>query len=274
MARRDSGALIRWILVTAGLLSAAGCRQSMAPNLGAAMMPGQVAAYPSMAPVLRKVTPAVVTITSVSDVADARHAVLDDPDLRRFLDRSGVAVPDGRRTLRRQRAGSGVIWDGPRGLVLTNAHLARGADRILVTLQDGQAHAAEVVGMAEDADIAVLRIVPVEAPRLRLGTSERLEVGDFVMVVGNPFGIGQSATSGIVSAVGRVHREADGLGPLIQTDASINPGNSGGPLINMAGEVIGITSALVGPDAGNVGIGFAVPIERAEQAVREILKRP
>jgi serine protease DegQ len=154
---------------------------------------------------------------------------------------------------------------------LTNAHVIRDATAITVTLKDRRSFRATLVGSDASADTAVLRIKPVRAPALRFGDSSALEVGDFVVAIGNPFGIGQTVTSGIVSAVGRGGIAGDTLGGLIQTDASINPGNSGGPLVNLAGEVIGINTALIGPAGGNVGIGFSVPSNRVQRAVRQII---
>ena len=224
-----------------------------------------------MAPVLRSVIPAVVSVTAVADVQGQDHLLLNDPDLRRFLRRNNIRVPDQSSTLRQQRMGSGFIWEASAGLVVTNAHLVAGADWIRVGTADGQTHEARVLGLIEQADVALLRIAPQQTPSLRRGRTDRLQVGDFVMVIGNPFGLGQSVSSGIVSALNRTHPDAQGLGALIQTDAPINPGNSGGPLIDTQGAVIGMTTALVSPGNGNVGIGFAIPIEQVERILETIL---
>jgi S1-C subfamily serine protease len=229
--------------------------------------------YPSLAPLLRPITPAVVNISVESAQPLEQHPFLRDPAFRRFLDRFDLPLPQELERQRTQSVGSGVIIDARRGHVLTNAHVIRDATDITVTLKDRRSFKARLLGSDTSADIAVLRIPPISAPQLRFGDSSALEVGDFVVAIGNPFGIGQTVTSGIVSAVGRGGIAGDTLGGLIQTDASINPGNSGGPLVNLAGEVVGINTALIGPSGGNVGIGFSVPSNRVERAMRRILAR-
>ena len=227
--------------------------------------------YPSLAPLLRDVTPAVVNVAVISEVVMEDHPFLRDPDFRRFLEQFDLVLPDPSEIQERQSVGSGVIIDGNRGLVLTNAHVIEDADDITVTLKDRRSFKARLIGSDAGTDIAVLRIQPITAPRLRFGNSNDLEVGDFVVAIGNPFGLGQTVTWGIVSAVGRTGIAEDTLGDLIQTDASINPGNSGGPLINLLGEVVGINTALIGPSGGNVGIGFAVPGNRVQRAMQRII---
>lgn len=272
-------------LLLGAALAAAGCAP-LAPGSGdraGLMVPGQrlpgpdfpfraSRGYPSLAPLLREVTPAVVNVSVVSQVALGEHPFLRDPDFRRFLERFNLEVPDPDETQQRQSIGSGLIIDGARGFVLTNAHVTEDAREITVTLKDRRSFTARLIGRDPGTDIAVLRIAPIEAPTLRFGDSEALEVGDFVLAIGNPFGLGQTVTSGIVSAVGRGGIAGNTLGALIQTDASINPGNSGGPLINLAGEVVGINTALIGPTGGNVGIGFAVPSNRVRRAMERILR--
>jgi serine protease DegQ len=226
--------------------------------------------YPTLAPLLRRVTPAVVNVAVISDINLEDHPFLNDPAFRRFLEQFGIEPPNVDELRRRQSVGSGVIIDGRRGLVLTNAHVIEDARDITVTLKDRRSFKARLIGRDLGTDIAVLRISPVDAPRLGFADSSRLEVGDFVIAIGNPFGLGQTVTSGIVSAVGRTGIADDSLGELIQTDASINPGNSGGPLIDLAGRIVGINTALIGPSGGNVGIGFAVPGNRAQRAMRRI----
>ncbi len=229
--------------------------------------------YPSLAPLLRPITPAVVNISVDSETRLDEHPFLRDPAFRRFLERFNLPLPESAQRQRTQSAGSGVIIDARRGYVLTNAHVIRDASEITVTLKDRRSFRATLVGSDASADTAVLRIPPVRTPALRFGDSSALEVGDFVVAIGNPFGIGQTVTSGIVSAVGRGGIAGDTLGGLIQTDASINPGNSGGPLVNLAGEVVGINTALIGPSGGNVGIGFSVPSNRVQRAMRSIIGR-
>lgn len=230
--------------------------------------------YPSLAPLLARITPAVVNISVVSEVAVEHHPFLRDPQFRRFLESFDLPLPplDG-SPQKRQSVGSGFLIDGRRGLVLTNAHVIQDATEITVTMKDRRDFRARLIGNDPASDTAVLGIPPQPIDSLRFGDSNVLEVGDFVIVIGNPFGLGQTVTSGIVSAVGRTGIAGDRLGNLIQTDASINPGNSGGPLINLAGEVVGINSALLGPHGGNVGIGFAVPSNRVRQSLRRILAR-
>lgn len=229
--------------------------------------------FPSLAPLLIGITPAVVNVSVISEVVLEDHPFLNDPEFRRFLKQFDLELPDPSEIQERQSVGSGVVIDADHGLVLTNAHLIEDASEITVTLKDRRSFKARLVGSDIDTDIAVLRIQPVSTPRLRFGDSSDLEVGDFVIAIGNPFGLGQTVTSGIVSAVGRTGIAEDMLGELVQTDASINPGNSGGPLINLAGEVVGINTALIGPYGGNVGIGFAVPGNRVQRAMRRIIGR-
>jgi S1-C subfamily serine protease len=224
---------------------------------------------------LRRITPAVVNISVESKVALEEHPFFRDPDFRRFLEKFDLPVPEQPSDGRQQSVGSGFIVDADRGYVLTNRHVIEDARSITVTLKDRRSYRARLVGSDPRADIAVLRISPAPSGlrALQFGNSNDLEVGDFVLAIGNPFGIGQTVTSGIVSALGRQGVGGNGLGDLIQTDASINPGNSGGPLVDLGGNVVGINTALIGPGGGNVGIGFATPANRARAALDRVLRR-
>lgn len=232
---------------------------------------------PSLAPLLRDVTPAVVNIAVVTRAPITRNPLFDDPFFRRFFD-----FPQGQRSIPRQSAGSGVIIDAEQGYVLTNHHVIENAEEIVVTLSDRRTFDAELVGSDSETDVALLRIEAADLTAIELGDSERLEVGDFVLAIGNPFGLGQTVTSGIVSALGRTglgivggntnQPDAEGYEDFIQTDASINPGNSGGALIDLDGQLVGINTAIVSPGGGNVGIGFAVPIAMASNVAEQLLE--
>jgi len=169
-----------------------------------------------------------------------------------------------------QSLGSGVIIDAQKGFVLTNNHVVEGADDISVTLHDGRTLAAKLVGTDPDTDVAVIKIPAENLVALPLADSGKLRMGDFVVAVGDPFGIGQSASSGMVSGLGRTGLGGRGFQNFIQTDAPINPGNSGGALVDLAGELVGINAAIIGPSGGNVGIGFAIPVNLVHQVVEQI----
>ncbi len=181
-------------------------------------------------------------------------------------------LPDfGGRSREVASAGSGVIVDADNGYILTNHHVVEGADKIQISLFNDDSLAAEIVGSDAATDIAVIKVDPGNLVDLPIGDSDQVEVGDFVIAIGNPFGLGHTVTSGIVSALGRTGISRNGYEDFIQTDASINPGNSGGALVNMRGELVGINSAIVSRTGGNVGIGFAVPSEIARSIMRQIL---
>jgi serine protease Do/serine protease DegQ len=220
---------------------------------------------PTLAPMLARVTPAVVNI-AVRARAPEANPLLSDQFFRRFFD-----LPQERERAV-QSAGSGVIFDAARGLVVTNHHVVKDAQEIAVLLKDRRVMAAQLVGSDPLTDVAVLRIPADGLTAVRLADSDTVNVGDFVVAIGNPFGIGQTVTSGIVSAVGRSGLSMEGYEEFIQTDASINPGNSGGALVNLRGELIGINTAIIAPTGANVGIGFAIPTNMVSAVLEQILK--
>jgi Do/DeqQ family serine protease len=208
---------------------------------------------PTLAPMLERASPAVVNISTFTTV-QVRNPLLEDPFFRRFFD-----VPDAQRYRRTRSAGSGVVVDAANGYIVTNNHVVHRADEINVTLDDGRTLAATLIGSDAPSDLAVLKVEPADLTEIRFADSGTLRVGDFVLAIGNPFGLSQTVTSGIVSALGRTGIGLDGYEDFIQTDASINPGNSGGALVNLRGELVGINTAILAPAGGNIGIGFAIP---------------
>ena len=233
----------------------------------AAQLPAtaQRGGLPTLAPVLEKVTPAVVNIAVLQRSPEQDNPLLRDPFFRRFFGMPREAQPQ-------ISAGSGVIVDAKNGYVITNAHVVKDAREVLVTLKDNRRLPAKLVGADAGTDIALLKVEPSNLVEAQFGDSDDLQVGDFVVAIGNPFGIGQTATSGIVSALGRSGLSVEGYEHFIQTDASINPGNSGGALVNLRGELVGINSAIIGPAGGNVGIGFAVPSFIARAVMDQLLR--
>ena len=221
---------------------------------------------PTLAPIVAEVTPAVVNISVITRSPMEDNPLFRDPFFRRFFN-----LPD-RPQRREQAAGSGVIVDAARGYVLTNHHVIKDAEQAIVTLRDRRQFQAKLVGADPGTDVAVLQIDARSLTALRFGDSDQLRVGDYVIAIGNPFGIGQTVTSGIVSALGRTGLSPEGYEDFIQTDASINPGNSGGALVNMRGELVGINSAILGPTGGNIGIGFAVPANMARTVMNQIVR--
>jgi len=220
---------------------------------------------PTLAPILEKVTPAVVNIAVLQATPEEDNPLMRDPFFRRFFGMPQQAEPQ-------IAAGSGVIVDARNGYVVTNAHVVKDAREIQITLKDNRRLPAKLVGADPGTDIAVLKVEPKGLVDAKWGDSDSLQVGDFVMAIGNPFGLGQTATSGIVSALGRSGLSVEGYEHFIQTDAPINPGNSGGALINLKGELIGINSAIIGPAGGNVGIGFAVPSVLAHAVMTQLIR--
>ena len=221
---------------------------------------------PSLAPLVEKVSPAVVNIRVSQTVSAGGH--FGDEAFRRFF-----GLPDVPGGAQREvaSAGSGVIVDADNGYILTNHHVVDQADQIQISTIDGEVFDAEIVGSDAATDIAVIKVDASGLTDMPIGDSEGVRVGDFVLAIGNPFGLGHTVTSGIVSALGRSGISRDGYEDFIQTDASINPGNSGGALVNLRGELVGINSAIISRTGGNVGIGFAVPTQIANSIMRQIL---
>jgi len=225
---------------------------------------------PSLSPMLKQVNPAVVNISTFS-TREAQNPLLNDPFFRRFFMPDQEQFQQRQPKKREQSAGSGVIVDAKKGIVMTNYHVIKGSDEVQVSLVDGRAFTAEVKGSDPELDIAILKIDAENLAEVPLGNSNGLEVGDFVVAIGNPFGLGQTVTTGVVSALGRTGLGIEGYENFIQTDASINPGNSGGALVNLRGELIGINTAIIAPSGGNIGIGFAIPMNMAKASMDQIL---
>jgi len=239
------------------------------PALAAAPIPEiGGAAVPSLAPMLARITPGIVGV-SVRGRVREENPLLQDPFFRRFFNLPQRQQQEERET---QATGSGVIVDAAQGYVLTNGHVVDNATRIEITTKDNRRLTARLIGKDSDTDIALLQVPAQNLTAVPIGDSDRLQVGDFVLAIGNPFGLGQTVTSGIVSALGRSGLGIEGYEDFIQTDASINPGNSGGPLVNLQGQCVGINTAILSPGGGNIGIGFAVPINMARRVMDQILR--
>ena len=225
---------------------------------------------PSLAPMIERVSPAVVNIGVVgSQVRTQRNPLYDDPFFRRFF---GTPPPQrAPRSRPRRGQGSGVIIGADKGYIVTNHHVVDKADEITVTLHDGREFEAELVGSDPEVDVAVLQVEAGDLATIALGDSDALRVGDFVVAIGNPFGLKQTVTSGIVSGLGRSGLGIEGYEDFIQTDASINVGNSGGALVNLKGELVGINTAILAPGGGSVGIGFAIPVRMVSSLVDQIV---
>lgn len=241
-----------------------------APFYSTAAMPSQMpgqGALPSLAPVLEKVLPAVVSV-QVEGTAVQGQKVPDE--LKKYF---GEELPDQQQAQPFEGLGSGVIIDAAKGYVLTNNHVVNQAQIISVQLNDGREFDAKLIGSDDQSDIALLQLQNASnLTQIAIADSDNLRVGDFVIAVGNPFGLGQTATSGIVSALGRSGLNLEGLENFIQTDASINRGNSGGALLNLNGELIGINTAILAPGGGSVGIGFAIPSNMARTLSKQLIQ--
>ncbi|MGR5064828.1 Do family serine endopeptidase [Photobacterium sp. DNB22_13_2] len=223
---------------------------------------------PSLAPMLEQVTPAVVSIAVEGKQVSKQRL----PETFRFF--FGPDFPEEQIRERPFRGlGSGVIVDADKGYIVTNHHVIGGADKIMVQLHDGREVTAELIGSDEMSDIALLKLKDVSnLTQIKLADSDRLRVGDFAVAIGNPFGLGQTVTSGIISALGRSGLNIENFENFIQTDAAINSGNSGGALVNLNGELVGINTAILGPNGGNVGIGFAIPVNMVKNLTEQILE--
>ena len=251
-----------FLLATLGFAATPSVAQPGMPRQAA---PGLGGALPSLAPIVNQTAAGVVNISTLSRSNDGDNPMFNDPFFRRFF-----GAPD--RPREAQASGSGVIVDSGKGYVLTNHHVIKGASKIVVTLRDRREFTAKLIGSDPATDIALLQIPSERLTAVRVGESDGLQVGDYVLAIGNPFGVGQTVTSGIVSALGRAGLNIEGFEDFIQTDASINPGNSGGALINLRGELIGINTAIIGPSGGNVGIGFAVPTNMAMRVMDQLAR--
>src|ERR1700678_3185934 len=226
---------------------------------------------PTLAPIVKSVSPAVMNTSTRGTIKEqpGRNPLLDDPFFRRFFDAPQDSKPRERQF---QSAGSGVIVDAKNGYIITNYHVVENASEITITLLDNRTFSAKVIGSDEGADVAVLQAKQPNLVAMAFGDSTRLEVGDYVVAIGNPFGLQHTVTAGIVSALGRTGINPDGYEDFIQTDASINPGNSGGALVNLRGELVGINSAILSRSGGNIGIGFAIPVNMVKDVMDQLIK--
>ncbi|NGY05369.1 DegQ family serine endoprotease [Solimonas terrae] len=271
MSKEFTVKLIAPLAVSASILAAAFMMSSAPPPAHADIpatptnqqLPVQ-GGVPSLAPMLKPVMPAIVNI-SVTGEVEVHNPLMDDPFFRRFFN-----APDQPQEREFQSVGSGVIVDAGKGYVITNNHVVKDAKEIKVRLNDDREFDAKLVGRDEGTDVAVLQIKADNLTALPLGDSDSLQVGDFVVAIGSPYNLRQTVTSGIVSALGRTGI-SDGLGDFIQTDASINPGNSGGALVNLKGELVGVPSMIYSQSGGNVGIGFAIPVNLVHTIMTQLI---
>ena len=258
MLKRSHGLVFA---LMAGLLTVTAPAESALPL----SVDGQ--SLPSLSPMLKRVTPGIVNISTKTQIQQAEHPLMRDPVFRHFF-----GVPNMPSQRESSSLGSGVIVDARRGYVLTNNHVVDKADEITVTLTDGRKLKAKLVGADRESDVAVVKVESNDLTQVPIANSDRVQVGDFVVAVGNPFGLGQTVTSGIVSALGRSGLGIEGYEDFIQTDASINPGNSGGALVDLNGQLVGINTAILAPNGGNVGIGFAIPVNMAMSIMNTLVE--
>jgi serine protease DegQ len=264
MKQRTMKQALAAILVGAALATA--LTTATLSGAGAASPLGTGAA--TIAPMLEQVTPAVVNISVLQQAPQTDNPLLRDPFFRRFFN----VPPEMAQGRPQTSAGSGVIVDARRGYIITNHHVVERAQAITVTLKDRRRLKAKLIGSDAATDIAVLQVQADRLSELRWGDADESKVGDFVVAIGNPFGLGQTVTSGIISALGRSGLKIEGYEDFIQTDASINPGNSGGALVSFGGELLGINTAIIGPAGGSVGIGFAVPSTIAKAVMSQLVE--
>jgi len=271
-AERLTGSRMQLRLFTAAASLAATLVLGQATHAALPTGAGADSPLPSLAPMVKRTSPAIVNIATrgvVKEKQGQRNPLLDDPFFRRFFQVPPDSQP---REHQFQSAGSGVIVDAKNGYIVTNNHVVENASEITITLLDDRSFSAKVIGTDEGADIAVLQAKEPNLVALPLGDSAKLEVGDFVVAIGNPFGLQHTVTAGIVSALGRSGINPEGYEDFIQTDASINPGNSGGALVNLRGELVGINAAILSGSGGNIGIGFAIPVNMVKGVMEQLIK--
>lgn len=250
-----------------GALLAAFCFFSAVASGALPVVDGEGRQLPSLSPLVKRINPAVVNIATET-TQRGTNPLLEDPIFRRFFN-IPQQMPD--QMHRTQSAGSGVIIDAKKGLIVTNNHVVAGANKISVGFSDGRMLVGKLLGADPEVDIAVVQVEAGNLTEIQIGNSDNAEAGDFVVAVGNPFGLTQTVTTGVVSAVGRSGLGIEGYENFIQTDASINPGNSGGALVGLDGKLMGINTAIFAPSGGNVGIGFAIPSNMAMDVVNQIV---
>jgi serine protease DegS len=243
-------------------------QEAVSSSAGPGALNGMSVGPASYADAVQRAAPAVVNVHTAKVITRRVHPLLEDPIFQHFF---GDRFTQSRREVQTS-LGSGVLIS-KQGYVLTNNHVIDGADEIKVLLADGRSAQAKVVGTDPDTDLAVLRIETESLPAIVIGNSKNLRVGDIALAIGNPFGVGQTVTFGIISATGRDHLGINAFEEFIQTDAAINPGNSGGALINASGELIGINSAIYSRSGGSQGIGFAIPINLAKGVMTQIIEQ-
>jgi len=254
------------LVINAALLSSS-IALACAPAMAAWPSSVDNQAMPSLAPMLEKSTPAVVSI-AVKGTHEVKQNV---PDIFKFFGNRNQN-PNQAQQRPFRSLGSGVIIDAKEGYIVTNNHVIDKADEIIITLKDGRQIEAKRIGSDADSDVALLQIDADDLTEIRISDSDKLRVGDFAVAIGSPFGLGQTVTSGIVSALGRSGLDIENYEDFIQTDAAINSGNSGGALVNLRGELIGINTAILGPNGGNIGIGFAIPSNMMHNLVKQIIE--